>query len=61
LGGGKLLTVDSAKATQEAVDKLRALMYKKQPFKGPMSPQRIRTLGQGLGYGAGAGIEDYLD
>jgi hypothetical protein len=61
VGAGKIMTRDSAAATQEAVDALRQLMYKKKPFRGPMSPERIRTLGQGLGYGAGAGVEDYLD
>jgi hypothetical protein len=61
MGVGKMLTLDSAKGTQEAVDALRRLMYKKPAFKGPMSADRIRTLGQGLGYGAGAGLEDYLD
>jgi len=60
MGAGKALTVDSAKATQEAVDSLRQLMYKKVPFKGPMTPDRVRTVGQGLGYGGMLGIEDYL-
>jgi hypothetical protein len=61
LGLGKTLTMDSAKATQEAVDSLRQLMYKKKPFKGPMSPARTRTLGQGMGYLGMGGVEDYLD
>jgi len=60
MGAGKALTLDSAKATQEAVDRLRQLMYKKTPFKGPMSPTRARTFGQGAGYGGMLAIEDYL-
>lgn len=59
MGAGKILTADSAKATQEAVDRLRQLIYKKTPFRGPMSADRIRTLAQGFGYGGMTGIEDY--
>jgi hypothetical protein len=61
LGGGKALTVDAAKATQEAVDSLRQLIYKKTPFRGPMTPARKRTLGQGIGYLGMEGVEDYLN
>jgi hypothetical protein len=60
LGGGKALTVDSAKGTQEAVDRLRQLVYKKTPFRGPLSDERVRALGQALGYGGMTGMEDYL-
>jgi hypothetical protein len=61
LGSGKALELDSAKATQEAVDRLRALMYGKVPFKGPLSADKMRTIGQGLGYGGREGIEDYIN
>ena len=61
LGGGKALTADAARATQEAVDSLRQLMYKKKPFKGPMTPGRKRTVGQGIGYLGMEGVEDYLE
>jgi hypothetical protein len=61
LGGGKALRADSARATQEAVDSLRALMYKKRPFVGPMNPTRQRTVGQGLGYLGMQGLEDYIE
>lgn len=57
---GKLFTVDSAKATQEAVDRLRALMYGKIPYKGPLSAGARRKIGQGLGYEGMQGLEDYL-
>jgi hypothetical protein len=61
MGGGKIMTADSAKATQEAVDSLRQLMYKKKPFRGPMTPDRARTIGQGVGYLARDPLEDYLN
>lgn len=61
LAAGKGLRKDSATATKEAVDSLRQLMYKKKPFKGPMSPAKIRTLGQGAGYLGREATEDYLD
>jgi hypothetical protein len=61
MGSGKIMTADSAKATQEAVDSLRQLMYKKKSFRGPMTPDRARTVGQGAGYLARDPLEDYLD
>jgi hypothetical protein len=60
LGGGKLLKLDSARATQDAVDNLRRLMVGKKAFKGPISAERARTAGQGLGYAGYSGLEDYL-
>jgi hypothetical protein len=60
MAGGKVLTRDSAKATQEAVDNLRRMMYGKKKFVGPMSNQAIRDIGQGLGYEGREYLEDYL-
>jgi len=60
LAAGKALTVDAAKATQEAVDKLRSLTYKKRPIIPTLNAARQRTIGQGLGYGGMLGLDEFL-
>lgn len=60
-GAGKVMTMDAAKATQEAVDDLRRMMQGKRKYRGPMTTGRQRTLGQGLGVLGMTGLEDYLE